>query len=132
MKQSILYLDDETACLDIFQNVLNGDFEVRTAVTHEQARRLLAEHPSDIVVSDQLMPEMSGTEFLREVAEKYPASCRVLLTGNMAVGNVLREIGNGDIHFFLTKPWTIQEMRLMLERAGEYLNSRMEHNRLFI
>lgn len=123
MKRTILYLDDEPACLQVFLNLLGGHFEVRTAQTPAEARALLAERPAEIVISDQLMPGIAGTEFLREVAEQYPASCRVLLTGTITVGNVIQQIGSGVVQFFLTKPWTEQEMRAALERADAYLES---------
>lgn len=55
---------------------------------------------------------------MREVAERHPKSFRVLLTGGDTVGNLLREISTGVIHFFLTKPWAEQELRQMLELAA--------------
>ena len=122
-KRRILYLDDEAACLRLFVGMLGESYEVRTAQTLAQARAMLAERPAEIVISDQLMPEMEGTDFLREVAEKYPASCRVLLTGTVTLGHVILKVGSGLIQFFLTKPWTEQEMRGLLERAGAYLDS---------
>lgn len=123
VKRSILYLDDEAACLKLFVALLGESYEVRTALTLAQARAALAECPAEIVISDQLMPEIDGIEFLREVAAKYPASCRVLLTGTITLGHIMPEIGNGLIQFFLTKPWTGRDMREVLERAGAYLNS---------
>lgn len=122
MKRSILYLDDEPACLKLFTDVLGADFDVRTASDHADAARLLAERRPDIVISDQNMPGVKGTRFLREVAERCPASCRVLLTGCVTAGEVLTEISRGGIHIFLTKPWTEQAMRQALERAGFILS----------
>ena len=118
MKRTILYLDDEAACLNLLRDMLGEDYEVRTASTHEEARRLLSLSQAEIVISDQIMPGMTGTEFLREVAERHPKCFRVLLSGGDTVGNLLREISTGVIHFFLTKPWTAQEMRRMLELAA--------------
>jgi DNA-binding NtrC family response regulator len=118
MKQSILYLDDEPACLRLFIDVLGMDFDVRTARDHAEAFRLLSERQSNIIISDHKMPDVEGTRFLREVAEKYPRSCRVLLTGSVTVGDMFLEVGRGDVHFFLAKPWTEQNMRQALERAG--------------
>jgi DNA-binding NtrC family response regulator len=118
MIRTILYLDDEVACLNLLRHTLGEDYEVRTASTHAKARQLLSLSQSDIVISDQLMPDIKGTEFLREVAEQYPESFRVLLTGGDTVGNLLREIGTGVINLFITKPWTEQDMRRMLELAS--------------
>ena len=123
MKRAILYLDDEAACLQVFPDLIGPDYEVRTALTPAEARALLAGRPAEIVISDQLMPDVDGTEFLREVAEKYPASCRVLLTGAVTAGDVIQQIGDGVVQFFLTKPWTEAEVREVLERAGAYLES---------
>lgn len=117
MKRSILYLDDEGACLSLFQAMFGEDYDVCTATTPDEARRRLAERPADIVISDQLMPEITGVEFLQEVAANYPASYRVLLTGGVTVGGVLHEVGSGLIHLFVAKPWTEQGMRQMLERG---------------
>lgn len=118
MKQSILYLDDDAACLTLFQHTFDEDYDVRTALTHVEARCLLATRPADIVISDQIMPDIKGTDFLREVAKEYPESYRVLLTGGTTVGNLLHEISTGIIQLFLTKPWTLKDMRQMLEIAS--------------
>jgi DNA-binding NtrC family response regulator len=118
MKRTILYLDDDMACLKLFRETLGEDYEVRTAPTYAEARRLLSLNRADIVISDQLMPDIKGAEFLREVAEQYPVSFRVLLTGGDTIGNLLREISSGVINLFITKPWTEQDMRRVLELAN--------------
>lgn len=118
MKLSILYLDDEPMCLNLFMDVFGLDFDVRTALDHVEANRLLSERPSSVIISDQQMPDVEGTRFLREVAEKYPHSCRMLLTGSATIGDMFLEVGQGNVHFFLAKPWTEKGMREMLERAS--------------
>jgi DNA-binding NtrC family response regulator len=117
VKQTIFYIDDDAGCLNLFQETFGGENDVRTATTLGEARRMLAERPADIVISDQAMPEITGTDFLSEVAMTYPASYRVLLTGSIGFAQVIPEIGTGIIHFFAPKPWTQQDMRQMLERA---------------
>ena len=126
MKRSILYLDDEAACLNIFKATFGMNYDVRTAATLQEARRLLSERPADVVISDQLMPGIDGTEFLREVAENYPASRRVLLTGGVTVGHVLGEVSTGVVQFFVRKPWTEAEMGETLERADMALELKGE------
>jgi DNA-binding NtrC family response regulator len=117
LKRAIFYIDDEVGCLNLFQETFGGENDVRTASTLAEARRMLAEHPADIIISDQTMPEITGTEFLREAALTRPSSYRVLLTGNIGFAQVMPEIGTGIIHFFAPKPWAQQDMRQMLERA---------------
>lgn len=118
VKRTIVYFDDEAGCLSIFQEAFGGEYDVRTATTLAEARRMLAEQPADIVISDQTMPEIKGTDFLSEVAALHPSSYRVLLTGTVHLINVIPEMGAGLIHLFVPKPWTAQTMRQMLERAS--------------
>ncbi|HKC66267.1 MAG TPA: response regulator [Pyrinomonadaceae bacterium] len=118
MKRSILYLDDEAVCLEVFQKLFGGEYDVRTATTPSDARRMLEERPADIIISDQNMPEISGTEFLTEMAKKYPQSCRVMLTGRMLAGEAIPEILSGIVQLFMPKPWIEEDMRRVLERAS--------------
>ncbi len=122
MRRSIFYLDDEAACGSMFQSAFGGDYDVRTATTLAEARLMLSADPADVVISDQLMPDIKGTDFLREVSEKYPASCRVLLTGGVMVGHVIGEVSAGVVQFFVAKPWTLADMQETLERAGVALD----------
>jgi DNA-binding NtrC family response regulator len=121
LKRSIFYIDDDAACLQVFADRFGTEHEVRTAETLKEGRRLLAECAADIVISDQSMPEIKGTEFLSEVAEEYPNSFRVLLTGSIGFGEVIHDIGDGTVHFFLPKPWTEDHIRNLFERAGVHL-----------
>jgi DNA-binding NtrC family response regulator len=116
VKTSIFYFDDESILLDIFHEMFHGEYEVRTAATLSEARMILSECP-DIIISDWNMPEISGTDFLREAAKISPDSFRILLTGYGQVGDVFSEISTGLVQLFITKPWDEIEMRKALERA---------------
>src|SRR2546423_10503171 len=103
MKRSILYLDDDAACLKIFQETFGKDYDVRTAISEREAHLMLMERPAEIIISDQVMPEIEGTEFLRGIAAKYPSSYRVLLTGGVMLGNVVHEVCAGIVQLFVAK-----------------------------
>ena len=103
---------------DIFESFFGDEYLVRTATTRAEARRMLSEQPADMIISDQLMPEMSGREFLSEVARSYPSSYRVMLTGGVTVGEVIPDVCSGVVHSFVAKPWDAQHMRQMFERAS--------------
>jgi DNA-binding NtrC family response regulator len=128
LKPSVLYLDDEAGCLKIFREVFGGEYDVRTAATPEEARRMLAERPADVVISDEAMPHASGKVFLAEVAARHPDAYRVLLTGGITVGVAIGEIGAGVVQAFVTKPWSKQDIYRVLERghADEELQRRAE------
>ncbi len=108
--------------LDLFEEMFGNEYEVRTATTLAEARRMLSERPADIIISDQSMPEISGTEFLSEAAKLYPSSFRIMLTGSMLAGEAIPEISSGIVQLFVTKPWDNQIMRQMLERAGLHVD----------
>lgn len=117
MKLSVLYLDDEQGCLDVFRDVFEREYDVRTASTPEEARRMLAARPADVVISDEAMPDISGKAFLAEVAAAHPSAYRVLLTGSITAGHALREIGAGVVQAFVPKPWNRDDIQRVMERG---------------
>jgi DNA-binding NtrC family response regulator len=117
LKRTILYLDDEVSCLNLFQEMFGDEYDVRTASTPEEARRMLAARPANVVISDQTMPGTTGKVFLAEVAASHPTTYRVLLTGSITVGVALREISAGVVQAFIAKPWSEEEINRVLERA---------------
>lgn len=102
-KTSVLYFDDEADLLNLFRAAFARDYDVVTARTHGEARQALARCP-DVVISDLSMPEVSGTDFLREVMRVCPASARILLTGHVGVGDVIGEVTSGVVQVFISKP----------------------------
>lgn len=95
--RSILYFDDEAAILNLFQQMFGHEYDVRTTTPLAEARQMLSERPVEIIISDQDMPEISGTEFLSEMAKLYPSSYRIMLTGSMLAGEAIPEILSGIV-----------------------------------
>lgn len=124
MKYFIFYLDDEDRLLNIFQETFGDEYNIRSSTDVGEARRMLSECAADIIISDQSMPGITGTEFLREAAGACPESFRILLTGRVSVGEVITDMSTGTINLFISKPWTEAEMRLALERAVASLSLR--------
>lgn len=118
LKRSVLYLDDEAGCVEFFKHTFGVENDVRTAANLSDARRALKERAADIIISNQTLSEISGTDFLCEVAAAHPASYRVLLTDTAHIGEVIHQIHAGTINGFIAKPWTEQSMRRALERTG--------------
>lgn len=122
-KIAIVYLDDEDGVLQLFVDIFGAEFDVRTATTPGDARGLLAECRPDIIISDQNMPEIEGTEFLRECMEAYPQCVRVMVTGAAGAGQMLGQISEGLIQVFVRKPWVEADMREALGRARVMLGA---------
>lgn len=124
MKRSIFYLDHDASHLELFQDLFDGEYNVQTATTPEDARRFLADCLADIIIiSDRTVPRVEETEFLRNVARMCPLSVRIMVSGHVRFGSMLNEVSAGVINIFLPKPWTEEQMRRALERAKLILDS---------
>jgi EAL domain-containing protein (putative c-di-GMP-specific phosphodiesterase class I)/PleD family two-component response regulator len=102
----VLIVDDEPNILSALDRVLHRKgFRVLTATTASAGFDLLATQPVGVVVCDQRMPEMTGTEFLRRVKDLHPGVVRVVLSGYTELNSVLDAVNRGAVFKFITKPW---------------------------
>ena len=120
---SVFYLDDDPAQLELFRELFGSQYDVQTSTDYAEGLRMLALCSAEIIISDYLMPGVSGVEFLRAAAKVCPSSFRVLLTGELRVGDVLAELASGVVHLFIMKPWEQWEMREALGRAEAALGA---------
>ncbi len=113
----VLLVDDEAHILSALQRVLRREaYDVITAASPAVALALLAKHAVAVVISDQKMPGASGVAFLREVAVKYPATKRILLTG-WPEEIPQRERDAAKLEAILPKPWDEAELKATLQRC---------------
>ena len=118
-KAKLLYVDDERANLVALRAMLRDTYEVLIAEGAEQAFRCLAEHDIPLIISDQRMPGMKGTEFLEKVAAQFPDTARMILTGYADIDAVIEAINQSQIYYYFKKPWNESEVRLTLANALE-------------
>ncbi len=120
-KGTLLLLDDEPNVLSSLMRLLRRDgYRILQAHNASEAFSLLATHEVQVVVSDQRMPEMSGTEFLSRVRKLYPGTVRIILSGYAELESVLNAINRGEIYRFYTKPWDDQALRDNIREAFRY------------
>ncbi len=120
MNHTVLLVDDEPNVLDGLTRVLRKEsYEILTANSAEEAARLLHDNIVDLIVSDEEMPGMSGTEFLGRVAKDYPDTVRIVLTGHPTLPAALRAINEGKVYQFLTKPCNEIDLAITIRRALE-------------
>ena len=113
----VLLVDDEAHILSALQRSLRREpYELLTATTPAEALALLAQRAVAVVVSDQKMPGASGVEFLREVAARFPATQRVLLTG-WPEEIPPREREAASLAALLPKPWDEAQLKATLRRC---------------
>jgi len=110
--QTLLVVDDDPNILGALQRLFRRDnYRVLAAASPAEGFELLALYRVQVVLCDQRMPMMSGTEFLSKVKEMYPDTMRIILSGYTGVEDVLDSINRGAIYRFYTKPWNETELR---------------------
>jgi diguanylate cyclase (GGDEF)-like protein/PAS domain S-box-containing protein len=116
--QTLLLLDDDQNILSSLARLLRRDgYQILLANDQQQAYDLLGRHPVQVIVSDQRMPDGTGTEFLSRVKDLYPDTVRMVLSGYTDLASVTEAINRGAIYKFLTKPWDDDELRARIQEA---------------
>jgi two-component system response regulator HupR/HoxA len=126
----ILLVDDEPAILESLALTLGDDYRLFTAISGEEGLAILDREEIALVIVDQVMPTMSGVEFLEKAVERNPRAIRMLLTGYSDLGSLARAINEGRIYRYLTKPWEPDEIRLNVKRALEAYELASENTQL--
>lgn len=108
-KPVLLIVDDEVEILKVLQKSLEDDYDVLTASRAKAGLELLDERVS-VVISDQRMPEMTGSEFLRHVRERRPEVVRIIMSGYSDMTALINSVNYGEIFRYLNKPWDLNEL----------------------
>ena len=117
ISKNVLYVDDEIHNLNSFRAVFRRSYNVFTAISADEGRKILKENEIHLIITDQRMPEMSGIEFLETIIPDYPNIPRVLLTGYTDISAVIDAINRGSVYKYVQKPWSEEELRATIESA---------------
>lgn len=118
-KAKMLVVDDEPDNLDLLYRTFRRDFNVLRAESGQQALEVLAEHGEvAVIISDQRMPEMKGTEFLSKTVPEFPDTVRIILTGFTDVEDLVDAINAGQVYRYITKPWNPEELKMVVDQAA--------------
>jgi adenylate cyclase len=122
-KPFILVVDDEPDNLDLLYRTFHREFKVLRAENGPAALEILAQVGEvAVIISDQRMPLMSGTEFLSLTATQYPDTIRIILTGYTDVVDLVEAINSGKVFKYVTKPWDDEELRAVVRQAVDTHN----------
>jgi len=122
-KLKILIVDDEPDNLDLLYRTFHRDYKVLRADSGPEALQLLARVGEvAVIISDQRMPQMSGTEFLSMTAAQYPDVIRIILTGYTDVEDLVEAINSGKVFKYVTKPWDAEELKALVSQAVDTHN----------
>jgi len=117
-KHNILFVDDSPNILKALRRTFAlEDYSIICATSADEALAVLAHDDIDVVVSDENMPGISGTEFLAQVREQYPDIVRMMLTGATDIEVAKGAINEGAIARFFTKPWEDYELLIGIQQA---------------
>jgi EAL domain-containing protein (putative c-di-GMP-specific phosphodiesterase class I)/CheY-like chemotaxis protein len=114
----ILFVDDEQHVVDGLRRTLSEDpYQIETATSALSALQKFRDRAFDVVVADERMPGMCGSEFLTIIANEFPTTGRILLTGHGTIEAAARAINEAGIVRFLLKPCQPRELRDAIETA---------------
>jgi two-component system cell cycle response regulator len=128
----LLVVDDDAFMRDVLVDALEGEaWRILSAGSAEEALALLARHPVEVVLSDQSMPGMQGTELMARVSRDYPHTVRLILSGLSGPSEleaIERACAAGRVDRHLVKPWAAGALRedlraafqLQRRRAGKH------------
>ena len=131
MQHKVLIVDDDPTIRDLLKDVLSLEpYAILSAGSAEEALAMLAQESVDVVISDEKMPGMSGSEFLSVVRQDYPDTIRMILTGHASLETAIRAINEGEIYRFFTKPCNVFDLAMTTRQALHQKDLQRESQRL--
>jgi len=125
--RSLLVIDDEVNILSAIRRTLSrSGYQIFTANHATEAFEILAKHQIGVVLTDQQMPDILGTELLEKVRYMFPDTVRIMLTGHANLQSVTQAINQGAIYKFLVKPWDNDELEATIFEAFEKFEATMK------
>jgi PAS domain S-box-containing protein/diguanylate cyclase (GGDEF)-like protein len=127
-QRTLLLVDDEPNVLASLNRALRREgYRILSAGSAREGLEMLATQNVGVILSDQRMPDMTGTEFLGQVKLMHPRVVRIILSGHTDLATITDAINRGAVYKFLTKPWEDGVLRDTLREAFErYETARVE------
>ncbi|MBN2418731.1 MAG: response regulator [Deltaproteobacteria bacterium] len=130
-EHTILCVDDEENILNALKRLLRKEgYALKTATSGLEGLEVLKNNDIHLVICDQRMPDMGGTEFLAKVKDEYPDIIRVILTGYTDIDSISESVNKGHIYKFLLKPWNDQNLKLEIRQCIEQYKLAMLNRKL--
>lgn len=129
-RYNILYVDDEDINLRLFKVTFKRHFNVITASNGFEALELLNQHDIKLILTDQQMPGMLGTELLEKTIAKHPDIIRIIVTGYADISAIAKAVNRCGIYKYITKPWDNGELKITMDKALESYELKNDKNNL--
>jgi len=117
----VLLVDDEEMVVTSIKSflTLETDYEVVAFTSPKEALGFVKDNRVDLVISDYLMPDIDGIQFLAEIKETQPEATRVLLTGYADKENAIKAINDVGLYQYIEKPWENEDLKLIIRNGLE-------------
>jgi len=117
----IFIIDDEEMVLTSLKNILTleTDYQVQTFLTPKEALEKIKEMEVDMVISDYMMPDMDGLEFLSHAKRHQPDMIRIMLTGYADKENAIKAINQVGLYQYIEKPWDNDDLLIIIRNGLE-------------
>jgi response regulator RpfG family c-di-GMP phosphodiesterase len=127
---NVLYVDDEENNLLAFKASFRRRFNVFTAISADEGKKILTANEIHVLITDQRMPGTLGTELLAQAVKEYPDQIRILLTGFSDIEAIKDAINRGQIYHYLQKPWKEEELQETIENAFKIYHLKQKQKEL--
>ncbi len=117
-KPTLLLIDDEERILRSLRMLFFTGYNVHMTTDPHEAIRILRDEKVHVIVSDQRMPIMQGSELLRIARETSPSTMRILLTGYSDIKASIASVNEGEVFRYLLKPWNAEEVKQTVAQAA--------------
>ena len=117
-KPSVLYVDDEVHNLTSFKAAFRKGYDITIVSSPKEALKLLEHSVFNIILADQRMPEISGTDFLTIAEKKAPNSVRMLITAYADINAAIDAINRGKVFKYIPKPYDHKTVVKILKEAA--------------
>lgn len=118
-KVTVLFVDDEQHILTSLRAIFRSQYNVLIANSGADALEIIQQQHVHVIVSDQRMPKMLGSQLLAQVREQSPHTMRLLLTGYSDMGSITQSINEGEVFRFITKPWDNDDIQEIVRNAAQ-------------
>lgn len=117
----IVYVDDEKILTSTFSTLMKIEGFKDVAVFNNPIEALdyLKDNTPDLIISDFLMPEMNGLEFLREAKKLYPEVSMIILTAYADKENAIKTINEIGVYKYIEKPWDNDDLIMNIKNGIE-------------
>ena len=117
----ILYVDDDKLLTSTFSTLMKVEGFKDVVVYNDPIKAIeyLKTNSPDLIISDFLMPEMNGLEFLREAKKLYPETSMILLTAYADKENAIKTINEIGVYKYIEKPWDNDDLIMNIRNGIE-------------